>query len=95
MVAEIKESKYYAIILDCTPDISHKEQMSVIVRTVSLRTSEIKECFLGFLIASQSTGLALSTLILQRLEELNIPFQDCRGQSYENGANMKKRRCAG
>ncbi|XP_055771271.1 uncharacterized protein LOC129847549 [Salvelinus fontinalis] len=28
-------------------------------------------------------------LILKRLEELNIPFEDCRGQSYDNGANMR------
>lgn len=77
-MAEIKKSKYYAIILDCTPDISHKEQMSVIVRAVSLTTPEIKEYFLGILIAPESTGLGLSTHILNRLEELNIPFQDCR-----------------
>lgn len=90
MVSEIKDSKYYAIILDCTPDISHQEQMSVVVRTVSLgKTPEIKEHFLGFLVAPESTGQGLSELILQRLEELNIPFEDCRGQSYDNGANMK------
>ncbi len=88
-VAEIKESKYYSIILDCTPDISHTEQMSVIVRTVSLRTPEIKEYFLGFLIAPESPGLGLSRLILNRLEELNIPFQDCRGQFYDNAANRR------
>ncbi|KAJ8352071.1 hypothetical protein SKAU_G00235470 [Synaphobranchus kaupii] len=86
MVAEIKLSKYYAIILDCTPDLSHLEQMSVVIRTVKLEeTPEIKEHFLGFLVAPESTGL----LILSRLEELNIPFSDCRGQSYDNGANMK------
>lgn len=45
--------------------------------------------FWGFLIAPESTGLGLSTLILNRLKELNIPFEDCRGQSYDNGANMK------
>ncbi|KAG1973804.1 zinc finger MYM-type protein 1-like isoform X2 [Pimephales promelas] len=90
MVAEIKDSKYYSIILDCTPDVSHHEQMSVVVRTVTLgKTPEIKEHFLGFLIAPESTGLGLSTQILNRLDELNIPFQDCRGQSYDNGANMK------
>lgn len=90
MVAEIKDCKYYSIILDCTPDVSHHEQMSVVVRTVTLgKTPEIKEHFLGFLIAPESTGLGLSSLILNRLEELNIPFQDCRGQSYDNGANMK------
>lgn len=51
----------------------------------------IREYFLGFLIACASTGLGLSSLILNRLEELNIPFQDCRGQSYNNSANMKGR----
>ncbi|KAK0147356.1 Zinc finger MYM-type protein 1 [Merluccius polli] len=90
MVSEIKECKYYSIILDCTPDVSHREQMSVVVRIVTLgQTPEIKEHFLGFLIAPESTGLGLSNLILNQLEELNIPFQDCRGQSYDNGANMK------
>ena len=28
-------------------------------------------------------------LILERLSEFNINFDDCRGQSYDNGANMK------
>lgn len=32
---------------------------------------------------------SLSSLILKRLQELNISFEDCRGQSYDNGANMK------
>ncbi|XP_056615792.1 uncharacterized protein LOC130430665 [Triplophysa dalaica] len=53
------------------------------------KAPEIKEHFLGFLIAPESTGLGLSSLILNRLQELNIPFHDCRGQSYDNGANMK------
>ena len=28
-------------------------------------------------------------MILQRLKDLKINFADCRGQSYDNGANMK------
>lgn len=44
---------------------------------------------MGFLEVESSTGESLSTLILRKLEELNIPFEDCRGQSYDNGANMK------
>lgn len=88
MVAEIRDCKYYSIILDCTPDVSHHEQMSVCSVTLG-KTPEIKEHFLGFLIGPESTGLGLSNLILNRLEELNIPFQDCQGQSYDNGANMK------
>lgn len=35
------------------------------------------------------TGLNLSNLILNKLKELGIPFENCRGQAYDNGANMK------
>lgn len=87
---EIKTCKYFSIIFDCTPDVSHNEQLSVIVRIVTQEDApQIKEHFLGFLVAEESTGESLSALILKRLEELNIPFEDCRGQYCDNGANMK------
>lgn len=63
---------------------------SVIVRIVSQEDiPPVKEHFLGFLVAGGSRGEHLSSLILKRLEELNIPSEDCRGQSYDNSANMK------
>ena len=88
MVQEIHQNKYFSIL--CTPDLSHKEQLSVIIRHVAVEdTPHIKEHFMGFLEVEESTGESLTTLILKRLEELGIPFEDCRGQSYDNGANMK------
>ena len=90
MVSDIKLAKFFSVILDCTPDVSHTEQLSVVIRIVSLEEEpHIKEHFMGFLEAEESTGQHLASMILKRLEELNIPFEDCRGQSYDNGANMR------
>ena len=52
IVNDLKLSKYYSVILDRTPDISHEKQISVVVRFVFLNQStkyaEVKEHFLGF-----------------------------------------------
>ncbi|XP_025760119.1 zinc finger MYM-type protein 1-like [Oreochromis niloticus] len=90
IVDDIKLAKFFSIILDCTPDISHTEQLSVVIRIVSLQEKpHIEEYFMGFLETDESTGKHLTSMILNRLEELKIPFEDCRGQSYDNGANMR------
>ena len=73
VVTETKQSKYYSAILDCPPDVSQQEQMSVIKRTVKMdKAPEIKEHFMGFLVASETTGFGLSSLIIKKLMELNI-----------------------
>ncbi|KAL5158733.1 Zinc finger MYM-type protein 1 [Glycine soja] len=38
----IKDTKYYAIILDCTPDISHQEKMSFVLRCVDIASTPIQ-----------------------------------------------------
>lgn len=85
-----EQAKLFSAILDCTPDVSQTEQLSVVIRIVSLEPEpHITEHFLFFLEAEESTGQHLASMILKRLQELNIPFEDCRGQSYDNGANMR------
>ena len=54
--------------------------MSIILRSVALQGKpEIKEHFLSFVNVEVTTGLNLSIVILDKLNELNVPFEDCRG----------------
>ena len=90
---QLKLAKYFSIILDCTPDMSHHEQMSVILRYVlcNEEAAVVKETFFGYLRISDSTGKGLLDAFLEKATELQFELSDCRGQSYDNGANMKEK----
>lgn len=90
IVKEIQAAIYYGIIVDGTPDISHKEQITFILRYI-LQTEEhqweiqerlltIKDC--------EKKREDIASLICLVLEEFNIDLQNCRGQGYNNGSNM-------
>ncbi|XP_048514979.1 zinc finger MYM-type protein 1-like [Athalia rosae] len=88
--------KLYEHNNDCTPDISHVEQMSIIIRFVAKQENsnefEVREHFLGFLPVYDTSGEGLTTTIFEELAKLDIPIENMRGQGYDNGANMKGKR---
>lgn len=90
IISEIKDAKYFSIMLDSTPDIAHEDQVSEILRYVHIdddnRKVEIKEVFLGYFQVNKKDALSLVTEILKKLEEDNIAINDCRGQAYDNAA---------
>lgn len=86
----IKKAKYYSILFDCTPDKSHQEQMTEIIRYVHISNGEIliKESFIDFLCTNTKSGFGLSDQILNTIKYNGLNIMDCRGQGYDNGANM-------
>ena len=90
ILTRIKRAKYYSIMFDATPDTSHKEQVTQLIRYVQIVDGkcEIAESFIDFVETEEKTGAGLAGEIMQKLEQDGLPLAECRGQCYDNGANM-------
>lgn len=87
IIAEVKVTKYFSICIDSTPDMTHIDQLTFIIRYVSPE-GLVEERFLKFLPISSHTGKALCDAVLTVLHEMDIDISNCRGQCYDNAANM-------
>ncbi|KAB0790831.1 hypothetical protein PPYR_15133 [Photinus pyralis] len=87
---EMKEVKSYAIIVDFTPDISHVVQLTLVFRYVTQEGNPV-ERFVGFKPLRGHLSADIEEDVLEALKDMELDIKNCRGQSYDNAANMSGR----
>ena len=92
VVVKVKEAGMFSVLMDETTDASHQEQLSVMVRfvdkTATVDTQVIKERLLGVVCATQTTGEALTELLLDIIGRAGLNVENVVGQGYDGGSNM-------
>lgn len=87
IASDIKNSKYFSIIVDSTPDVSNVDQLTFVIRFVAPDGSP-NERFITFIPNCGHKGEDMEKAVINTLESLNLNISDCRGQSYDNASNM-------
>ena len=77
IVDEIKEAKYFSISVDSTPDLTHTDQLTFVIRYV--RHNGPIERFLKFIPMYSRTRVEIAHIILKFLAENGIDIRNCRG----------------
>ena len=86
IVTRVKKAKYFSVTVDSTPDASHVDQLTCVLRYVE--DEKPVERFVSFFKNTGHTGQERADSLLQFLETVGIDIANCRGQSYDNAANM-------
>ena len=86
IIEEILSAKYFSIIVDSTPDVTHLDQLCFVIRYIN--ESEPVERLLKFIPIYSHKSEILEAIVVQTLEDLGIDILNCRGQSYDNASNM-------
>lgn len=90
IIKQVKVAKYFAVLFDSTPDISHTDLFTQILRYVKIEDGsvEVKESFVDFIALDAKDAESLTDVILSKITADDLDFQDCRGQGYDNAATM-------
>ena len=80
IIKNIKNTKYFSIILDCTPDASHQEQISFVLRCIDVSSTQIQvfEYILEFLRVDDTTGKCIFGVIMNEINNIGLDISNLR-----------------
>ncbi|CAH2276695.1 Hypothetical predicted protein, partial [Pelobates cultripes] len=86
----IIKAKYFAIMFDSTPDISHTDQMSQVIRYVHIEDSgvHVTESFIDFIQLYGKSADVITKQICDKLQADGLKLEHCYVQGYDNAATM-------
>jgi len=87
IIQDVNTSQYFSISVDSTPDITHTDQLSLVVRYID-ESGNVFERFLCFMnnVGHKSENMAEAVITILNKYNLNLNY--LRGQSYDNASNM-------
>ena len=90
IIEDVNKAMYYGILFDSTPDVSHQDQMSEVIRYVHIEGGkvEVRESFLGFFPLAGKKALDVTEEILNALNSDGLDLNLCRSQGYDNASTM-------
>jgi len=86
IISRVKRSKYYSVSLDSTPDKSHVDQLTLVMRYIE--NDAPVERFLTFMGNKGHQAQNMFDALMEFLREHDLDIRDCRGQSYDNASAM-------
>ncbi|XP_019251298.1 PREDICTED: zinc finger MYM-type protein 1-like [Nicotiana attenuata] len=87
-IIEDLNEDYFGILADESKDISHKEQMALVLRYVN-KNGEVAERFVGLVHVSDTSACSLKEAIYSLLSDHSLSTSKIRGQGYDGASNMK------
>ncbi|CAF4392251.1 unnamed protein product [Rotaria magnacalcarata] len=87
IITRINKSLFWSVMVDTTPDISHKDMMSIIIRFVN-EAGEAEERLFYIGEIQDKTGKGIADNILLILKKFSLDINKLIGQSYDGELNM-------
>ena len=87
LLADVRSSGVYGIIIDETSDMSRTEQVAI---CLSYLVNGIKrEAFIGFFATKATDGRTLYELVKRVINQMNLQLANIVGECFDGAANMK------